>query len=132
MSGKSDCQELMDDVADLADELLKKQGAFRPFGFTMAGDRTVSSIAFDFRDDTETASEIEFVRQFFKEKASEGEYIATALAYDASVTGEHVIAVELDHIDGYSVTVLKPYKILDGSLEYGGLSAQQGSKSIFN
>lgn len=63
--------------------------------------------------------------------------MATALTYDVRVmpppAGEQVdaIATELEHRDGYAVTVYFPYVLTNGSPAIADPFATEGSRSIF-
>jgi len=70
----------MDNASSLADELLKENGSFQPFGFVITKDRSISSLAFDLGSEVGTSQLLEFARDSYRESASLGEYIATALA----------------------------------------------------
>lgn len=80
---------------------------------------------------------IALLRAGLMDGAKKGRYRATAVVYDITTvvpaTGEKSDAIEvaLDHRDGYSVIVRKPYRLNNGEIEYGEIFAEEGLGAIF-
>ena len=135
---KSETEELLNVVLPLAEELLAKHGEFFPFGATMNRQGGVSHVAgYTGLEQPPSAELITLIKSAFRKGAQDGEYRATALAYDVRVRSQTVdekidaVAVDLDHMDMYSVIVYFPYKIHNGRVELGSPFAQQGSGNVF-
>ena len=135
--GKEESQELMDAVLPLAEKLLAEHGEFFPYGGAMTfDDQIVSVAAYDGDENPPSSEVIDMLHQAFQSAAKNKEYKATALVYDVRVqlaNGEpsDALAVELDHVSGYSIVVLLPYALIDGQLQYGEISAQAGEGNVF-
>jgi hypothetical protein len=77
------------------------------------------------------------MRQKFQEAAENGQLKATAVIFDVRIKPSDseektdAIQVCLDHVDGYSVEVLFPYKIANGEVLFGRTFAQKGEGKIF-
>jgi hypothetical protein len=139
---KADCETVMNFGLPLAEELMKRHGEFRPFGAAMRPNGEIVCLgAYDGREQSLFAGSfaelIRSLKDAFVAGAARREYIATALFYEAGVTmpagGERIdaIAVSLDHRDGYSVIVLLPYKVEDGTVVYDTPYAQSGDADVF-
>lgn len=135
---KADCQALMNSVLPFAEQTLSRYGEFLPFGGAMKVDGEFISIAgTDGEEHPLSGDLIRLIKDGFREAAGNGEVKATALVYDVRAavpsTGEpsDAIAVSLNHRDAYSVIVLVPYKIGDGTIVFGGAFAQPGEADIF-
>lgn len=135
---KADCQTLMNSVLPFAEQTLSRYGEFLPFGGATKLDGEFVSIAgTDGQEHPLSGDLIRLIKDGFREAAGKGEVKATALVYDVRTTlpstGElsDAIAVSLNHRDAYSVIVMVPYKIGDGTIEFGQAYAQTGEADIF-
>jgi hypothetical protein len=135
---KSECDELLNVVMPLAKELLEKNGEFYPFGATM---NPLGGIErFEGYTGTEHPSSDEvklLLQRAFRASREASECRATAIAYDVLVRltaanlKSDAIAVELDHVDEYSMIVFFPYSKFATHVEFGTAVAQEGSYGIF-
>lgn len=139
---KADCEKVMNFGLPLAAEILKRQGEFLPFGAAMRPNGEIVCLgAYDGRSYPSLAGSLaELIRSLkdtFVAGARRHEYVATALFYEVGIAlsaeGERIdaVAVSLDHRDGYSVTVLLPYKIEDDEVVYDSPRSQAGEADIF-
>ncbi|WP_315837353.1 hypothetical protein [Bradyrhizobium prioriisuperbiae] len=136
---KADCQSLMNSVLPFAEQTLSRHGEFLPFGGAKTIDGEFISIADadDGQEHPPSGDLIRLIKDGLREAAGKGEVRATALVYDVRTivpsTGEpsDAIAVSMNHRDGYSVTVMVPYKIGNGTIEFGQAYAQTGEADIF-
>ena len=139
---KADCEVVMNFGLPLVEELLKRHGEFLPFGAAMRPNGEIVCIgAYDGREVPSLAGSfgdmIRSLKDAFIEGARRQEYMATALFYEVAFTlpsssdRRDAIAVSLNHRDGYSVIVLLPYAIEDGSVAYDAPHAQPGEADIF-
>ena len=135
---KSDVEDLMNAALPFAQEMLTNHGEFYPYGHAMKPDGEIVSVGAKGSSDHPPSQElIDILKHAFREGAASGEYKATAIVYDIFTIppGEtektDAIAVALDHVDEYSVVVIFPYKIVDGSVSLNAPFAQRGSGDIF-
>lgn len=56
---------------------------------------------------------INILKNHYIESAKVNDIIATALVYDVIIDGSDSIAIDLDHISGYSVIVIVSYKLTE-------------------
>jgi hypothetical protein len=137
IDAKSDCEALLAASLPFAQKMLEGHGAFHPFGAAMAPGGAVAQLGGDAGEDAGAADVIDLIRGSFIAGAREGQHKATALLYDARVplppSGEKSDAVvaELDHRQGYSVVVILPYAIEEGSVAFGEAYAVKGGAQIF-
>ncbi|MGF1713219.1 hypothetical protein L4C37_21995 [Vibrio kagoshimensis] len=135
--GKNEAQYLMDATLLLVEQLLLEHNEFYPLGLATDIKGNIVSVAAHNGDDFPKSNElISLLEDAFRLKASNGEYLTTALAYDVklrvSATQKvDAIAFNLDHYSGYSVIVYLPHEINNGKVEYGNIQATQGLNSIF-
>jgi len=136
--GKDEAQQLMDSVLPFAEQMLNKHGEFVPYGGAMKSNGEIISVAgTDGEEQPKSTDIIQILQDGFRNEAENGNYKATAIVYDVRVRSPErgdpsdAIAIALDHKSGYSVVVLLPYKLENGQLEYGQISAQAGENSVF-
>lgn len=104
----------------------------------MKPDGEIVSVAIEGDDDFPASQDIlEDLIFHMQQQASNGEYKATAIFYNASMRRKDenseidVIAVALDHKDSYSVVVYYPYELTGDDVVYSALTASQGRDEIF-
>ncbi|MDV5033007.1 hypothetical protein [Vibrio diabolicus] len=136
--GKEDAQHLFDSVLPFAEKMLAEYGEFYPYGaaMTLTGD-VVDVSVFEGNEYPPSSEIIDLLNSAYLKAAANREYRTTAVVYDVRITlpsGQlsDAIAVNLDHISGYSIVVYLPYKKLNQAIEYGELSVQEGRGAIFN
>ncbi|PQJ55535.1 hypothetical protein BTO01_22950 [Vibrio jasicida] len=136
--GKEDAQHLFDSVLPFAEKMLAEYGEFYPYGaaMTLTGD-VVDVSVFEGNEYPPSSEIIDLLNSAFLKAAANREYRTTAVVYDVRITlpsGQlsDAIAVNLDHISGYSIVVYLPYKKLNQAIEYGELSVQEGRGATFN
>ena len=128
-------------VAPFAIAQLEQHGGFLPFGAAMrSAGQIVALGGYDGADDEATPPPADIVRLLQADLAAgagNGEYRATALAYDASVAippdgqPSDAIAIALDLQDGDSVILYLPYELRDGKVSVGAPFTRQGTATIF-
>jgi len=139
---KADCEAVMNFGLPLAQEMLRRNGEFLPFGAAMRPNGEMVCLgAYDGRNypslSGSFADLIQSLKEAFVAGARRQEYLATALFYEVTVTaasgGERVdaVAVSLNHRAEYSVIVLLPFTIEDGNVVYDSPRAQPGEADIF-
>lgn len=138
MNAKSDCEALLNAVLPFAEKMLRKHGAFFPYGGAMLRNEEIISIGgYDGRERPPSLDLIHLIKSGFVEAANDGRYRATALAYDVRVAGpddtrkKDAVAVSLNHCDGYSVIVIFPYTLHGDEFAFDEAFAQAGERDIF-
>ncbi len=130
---KADTQKLFDFVLPLAKKLLLENNEFFPFGHIMKPNGEEVNLSASNGEERAKSSElIDLLKNHYVESALAGEIIASALVYDAKIKGSDAIAVDLDHVAGYSVTVIVPYELIDSELVTGEFFTMKGKSEIFN
>jgi hypothetical protein len=135
---KADCEAVMNSVLPFAEQMLTSHGEFLPFGGAMRPSGELVSVAgYDGDEHPQSSDLIRLIKDGFVEAARQGQFKATALVYDirfklASTDDKSdAIAVSLNHRDNYSIVVIFPYKIDNGTLIVGSALAQKGEADIF-
>jgi hypothetical protein len=140
MSGKSDCEKLMNAVLPIAKRMLSEFGEFYPYGGYMKPSGEIVHVGADDEETDHPKSKdlLYVLRHSFSEMAATSACKATAIVYDVRVvppgTVEKSDAIEvcLEHVDGYSAEVFLPYEIGQGGrVTWGSMFAQQGERDIF-
>ncbi|MEM1397598.1 MAG: hypothetical protein AAGH38_09150 [Pseudomonadota bacterium] len=137
-TAKADVELLMNECVKFGKNMLVEHGEFYPYGAALSATGEIVSVGAKGASEHPPSAElISLLKTGFREGASKGEYIATALFYDVRIedaksTGmTDAIAVALDHRSNYSVIVFYPYKLQGGSASFGELFATDGSADIF-
>ena len=130
--GKIETQKLFDAVLPIAKQLLLENEEFFPFGEIMKPNGEQVNLSVSNGEERPKSSElIELLKNHYVESAQTKEIIASALVYDVMVNGSDSIAVDLDHVSGYSVTVVVPYKLTETELTIGKMFTVKGKNLIF-
>ena len=130
---KEQTQKLFDAVLPLAKELLLENEEFFPFGEIMKPNGEQVNLSASNGDERPNSSDlINLLKNHYIESAEANEIIASALVYDVRVKDSDSIAVDLDHVNGYSVTVIVPYELTGGELVIGQIFTLQGKNAVFN
>lgn len=136
---KADAENLLNEVVPLAQDLLGKNGEFFPFAAALGltGEAILIS-GHDGREQPPSKDLIGLLESGLRQGASAGEYIATALVYDVRVTSQaptdltDAIVAELEHRDGYAVTIFYPYALTNGQPILASPFATADSRAIFS
>jgi hypothetical protein len=140
MSGKSDCEKLMNGVLPLAERMLSQFGEFHPYGGYMKPDGEITHVGAEDEDTEHPKSKdlLYVLRDSFSEMAATGVCKATAIVFDVRVVApgaeqkSDAVQVCLEHADGYSAEVFLPYQIdQHGRVSYGTMFSQEGKHDIF-
>lgn len=139
MSGKKDCEELMNALLPLAERMLRDHGEFYPYSGYMRPNGEIVLIGAQDTDTERPKSKdmIYVLRTSLAEMASRGKCKAIGIVLDVRVstpgTGTKSDAIQLclEHEDGYSAEVFVPYDFRAGGVSYRAMFAQQGKNEIF-
>ena len=135
---KMESERLMTAALPFAQQMLKKDGEFFPYGMVLQRSGEITSLAaYDGRERPPSNDVIKLLKERFLSGAKSGEYRATALVFDVRIllqsTGlkSDAIAVSLNHKNNYSVMVYFPYELKNGALIFGNAFAEKGESDIF-
>jgi len=139
LNSKTDCEQLINALLPLAEEMLKEYGEFYPYGGYLKPDGEIVHVGAkdEDTDDPKSKDLLYILRDSFTQIAKTGDCKATGIVFDVRVTIPGVgkksdaIEVSLEHVDGYSAEVFFPYKIDEGRVIYGATFAQEGEHRIF-
>lgn len=135
---QTEAEELVNVVLPHAEGMLVAHGEFFPFGGAMTIDGEIAQVAVgeEHRD-----SPIEVIVDELKAELRNGadsqSFRATALVFpiQAQLPGAEAetdaVAIALDHQANFSVVLIVPYVIAEGSVQFGEAIAQQGEHEIF-
>src|SRR3982750_3575203 len=137
-TAKAQAEALLNEVLPFAEQMLCNYGEFLPYAGALRPSGEVVSISgHDGREHPPSKDVIGLLAGGLREDAATGEYLATALVYDVRVTPPtaseptNAIAAELEHRDGYAVTVFFPYTLTNGPPVLASPFATAESRSIF-
>lgn len=116
-TAKEECEDLMSEMIPFAKKMLAEHGEFLPFGgMILKTNEIVHAGATDERSDHPASKNlIDILRRNFATRSREGKLKATAIVYDVAVTPPDkqdkmdAIQVDLNHQDGYGISVFLPY-----------------------
>ena len=135
---KVEAEELLNAVLPFAQQMLEKYGEFIPYGGAMKPNGEIVSVAGYDGDEYPPSQEIiELLKDAFRDAGRNGTYRATAIVFDVRVIPPDceektdAVAVALDHIENYSVVVLFPYQLVNGTVQFAQVSAEPGNNDIF-
>jgi hypothetical protein len=135
---KADCEKLMNATLPFAEQMLKEHGEFYPYGSALDPAGKVLAVAVSGPNEMPRSAEvIDDLNKSMMEGALTGEYMATAIVYDARVTlpaderQSDAIVIRLDHRDHYSVKVFLPYHFAGTELILDTAFAEKGEANIF-
>ena len=133
----ADCEALLNWLFPLAEELLEESAQFFPFGGAMTVEGALVPVGPEEGDSPDPADLVGLIQAGFVQGVAEQAFKATALMYDARVEqadangNASAIVAELNHLGGYSVTVVFPYRIEQGVLTIDEPVAEPGRDDIF-
>ncbi len=139
----ADFAELLDLVFPLAEEELRNEGSFVPFGGGITSETQIELLRLgdeDEDDDELQPSEdvIEDIVTRLRERATRGELTASVLCFNARVSDDEqgvetdAICAQLEDADGFAIDVFYPYaRNAAGEYEFGESFAWEGEPRIF-
>lgn len=139
VNSKQQCEQLMDSLLPFASQMLTAHGEFFPFGGTMDANGKIGMSGGWTGEEHPPSSEVIFLlHSAFVAGAREGKFMATALVYDVRVippgekTKTDAIAVDVNHRDGVSQTIIYPYRLHDKKLVVGKPYAIPNQHPVFS
>jgi hypothetical protein len=135
---KSDCEDLLNAVLPMAENLLAAHGEFYPFGASMKPGHEISlTTPYDGRERPASQPLIDLLHDGFHQEAMKGTIVASATVYDVRIarpgaaSKTDAVAIELDHRDNYSTIVFFPYAVRASKVEFEKPFANKGGFGIF-
>ena len=132
-AGQDDLDGLLETVLPLGRKMLAEQGEFFPYGATVSLDGEVKLVAP--YDGTEHLRSADLLSLMHDSARAGAETIrAAAFVFDVRLPGAtpgDAIRVELEHREGIALAVMLPYRVADGDVEYGKLSAGSAEKRVW-
>jgi hypothetical protein len=134
---RQDYNALLELLMPFAEQMLKKNGEFFPFGATVSVEGEVAAAAaYDGNEMPPSEQVIALLTEGFQGEARSGKIRATGICYDGRIVqdGKKVDAViiSLEHASGNATKTCVPYtKGLFGKYRFGQLIAGQEDAKIF-
>lgn len=139
---QKDLEALAGFVLPLAEQLLKTQQGFHPYGGIMAGDGTMKGFTADEEEESEERKSqrtVDALTDAFRKMGQEGSAKASVIVCDVRVTPPgtktetDAVLLILDHVDNYSAEIYMPYQVAAGSeLIFGEMFGTPGQRQIFS
>jgi len=143
---REDANEVLNACVGYAKKMLRRYGAFGPFGYRMNGDGDVALEAVAQHDmPPEPALLLELLYQQLGERARKGLLLAAATASNVTMNAPSkegfgdAIMVEIEHRSGYCMQAFVPYRITGGQfhklfprvVRFGTMRTQEGVPRLF-
>src|SRR5262249_23284658 len=134
---REDYNALLEFLIPFAEQMLKKNGEFYPFGAAVSAQGEVEACATYDGDETPASEDvIAMVVQAFQGKVREGKIRATGICYDGRIVqdGKKVdaVIVSLEHGSGSATKAYAPYtKGMFGKYRFGELTVALDDPKIF-
>jgi hypothetical protein len=135
---QSEAEELVNVVLPHAEGMLSAHGEFFPFGGAITLDGEIAQLAVgEEHRDAPLEVIIDELKSQLRGGAESNTFRATALVFpiQAQLPGQaqetEAVAIALDHQANFSVVLIIPYVLAEGSVQFGEAIAQQGEHEIF-
>jgi hypothetical protein len=132
-AGQDDLDGLLAAVLPLGQKMLAEHGEFFPYGATVSLDGQVRMVAP--YDGTEQPRSADLLSLMHDSARAGAEAIrAAAFVFDVRLAGStpgDAIRVELEHREGIALAVMLPYRVMDGDVEYGNLTAGPAEQRVW-
>jgi len=134
---RQDYNALLELLMPFAEQMLKKNGEFFPFGAAVSTEGEVRACATYDGNETPASEEvIAMLVQGFQGEAGDGKIRATGICYDGRIVqdGKKVDAViiSLEHVSGSATKTCVPYtKAMFGKYRFGELIAALDEPKVF-
>ena len=134
MMAKEQCNALMNEGYAFAQLMLKNDGEFHPYAVTLTTDGSMTHVgATDGREFPPGADVLALLMRGLRAQSAAREIDAFGLFSRVVVgpDGRDAGRAELEHCDGYSVSVFLPYTLTEDGPTYGDLFAMAREPSAF-
>lgn len=139
MNAKNETENLMNELYDFAEKMLKEYGEFHPFGGYLDGTKRVVQVGVDAKDlaGTSEIDRLNMLLNSFKVFARENAGIAFSLVTNVSLPvedGDHRDAIKffLEHKQKYCADVFFVYRVTpQNTVEIIEIFAQAGTPMFF-
>ena len=137
---KKQLETVFNAVRPVAVEMISKKGEFPPFGAGMDADGKLSNVTIPpgYSEHPTIAQVLGLLKSSLSAAARAHKIVASAIVYSVRVTPPgktektDAIAIDLDHRDGVSMTMICPYQLgADHQPAFGQLLVKEGAHAIF-
>jgi hypothetical protein len=136
---KADTERLLDSLLPFAEKMLQQHHEFFPFGGHMTPDGKIAlDGAHEGTEHPPSQTLIDLLQRSFQQSARTQNLHSCAIVYDIRTVPpgrtekQDAIAAAVDHVSGYSVVVIYPYKFDRlKKLQVEALFATEGSYKVF-
>ena len=135
---KEETEAVLNTLIPAATLLLEKNGEMFPIGAAMLSSGKISAVATQMGDEHPSSQKvIDGLNEALRAGARQKLYKATGVAIDMRVLppGESektdALAVRLEHVSGYSVQVILPYRLHDKRITFGKTYSITGTNDVF-
>jgi hypothetical protein len=135
---QTEAEELVNVVLPHAEGMLTAHGEFFPFGGAMTLEGEIAQLAVgEEHRDAPLELIVDELKSQLRSGAESNAFRATALIFPihAQLPGQDqetdAVAIALDHQANFSVVLIIPYVLAEGSVQFGEAIAQQGEHEIF-
>ena len=134
---REDYNALLEFLMPFAEQMLKKNGEFFPFGASVSAEGEVQACATYDGDETPASEDvIAMLVQGFQNEARDGKIRATGICYDGRIVQDgktvDAVIISLEHFGGSASKTCVPYtKGMFGKYRFGELTAVLAEPQIF-
>ena len=135
---QTEAEELVNVMLPHAEGMLIAHGEFFPFGGAMKLDGEIAQLAVgEEHRDSPMEVIVDDLKRQLRSGADSNTFRATALAFPIQAQlpdtqdETEAVAIALDHQANFSVVLIVPYVLSEGSVQFGEAVAQQGEHEIF-
>ena len=132
----AECVTLASSVLPFAEQMLKNHGAFYPYAGVLTTAGEIRHVAgWTGEDHPESTEIIEMLKEGLR--AGADEYQCTALVYDTMTVPpgkrkkQDAVTVDLEHRDGFSLIIVRPYRLRGQKLTFQEAFTAPGEGTIF-
>ena len=135
---KEEVQLLMDEGLPFAEERLREDGEFLPFGVVLTIEGQIRQVAVPKTNKRRVLSNPESLFSRLRGRARNGQFVAVALFTDSQVQDPRsneevsVVKVGLEHVDGYCANILIPYALPLEEIDLGEVMVTKRSGEVFD
>ena len=122
---RAECEVLTHAALPMAQEMLRAQGEFAPYGVGLTAAKEAVGISADNEGRPPARDRLSALREGLAKAMASRRLLATALVYEARMTmpssemQSDAIAIALNHRDGYSAVVVYPYQLTADGVSLG-------------
>lgn len=143
---REDANELLNTAVNYARQMLRRYGAFAPFGFSLNEKREIVNETVPRKNvPPDPGMLVELLQEQLAERSGKKEIIAAAMAANVTMAKpsaegfSDALLVEIEHQSGYCIKAFVPYRIGGGQffrfvpryIRFGKVHVQDGEARLF-